>query len=117
MELAPIEIVFYDDEDKETVRFTRSRIPSYILDLAIDLGGQLDALGDAENTQPAAVKTAPLFDFVVELFGNKFTREELKQKTDLVECMSVYQAVLARANGIAVNSVKANPTPPSLKKK
>lgn len=113
---APLEIIFYDADDQEIARYSRNRIPSYLLDMAIDLGHVLGNL-NLDQDKPAAELTAPLFDFIVELFGNKFSRDELKKNTDLIECMAVYRAVLARAQNIVTGFAKGNPIPPSPKKK
>lgn len=115
--LPAIEIIFYDDDDAVIATHRRNRIPAYVLDMAIDLGAKLENLGSDDGT-PAADQTAPLFDFIVELFGNKFTREELKQHADLMDCMSVFRSVLARGNMLATQMAQANPTmPPSRKTK
>ena len=110
MNLSPIELTLYDDEDKEIGKLSRTRIPSYLLDMAIDLQSKF---GDEENYQNADA----LFDFIVEFYGNKITRDELKQKTDLIECMTVLGAVLTRANSLAMEFSKANPPVPSPRKK
>ncbi|GEM_PF-2192789 len=114
---APIEVIFYDEDDQEVDRFTRNRIPSYLLDMAIDLSKSLNQTAMTSGEQSGAEVTAPLFDFIVELFGQKFTREELKRQTDLSECFSVFHAVLARANNLAAGFAKGNPTRPSPKRK
>ena len=117
MSLQPIEIIFYNDDDEVVTTHTRNRIPAYILDMAITLGESLKSLSQVEDTSSAAEKTAPLFDFIVELFGGKFTRDELKRQADLVDCMSVYRSVLARANSLAIEMAHGNPQPPSSKKR
>ncbi len=112
--LAPIKLDFYNDEDVVVKTFERRRIPTYLFDTAIDLQ---KALQKNENTQEV---TNALYDFIVEFFGNKFTREELKKNTDLIECISVLGAIPARANQMAKQFAiqnAANPTLPSPKKK
>lgn len=106
---APIELKFYTDEDEVEKTWSRNRVPTYMLDSAIALQG---SLGDGEQTQE---KVDRLYDFIVEFYGNKFSREDLKQKTDLVECMSIIGQVLGRANQLAMQFA-GNPTPPSRKK-
>ena len=109
MDTSPIELIFYDDEDKETQRFSRKRIPSYLLDEAINL--QNAAEGDGQKNSDA------VFDFVVEFYGNKFTREELKKQTDLLECLSVIISVVTRASSLTKEFARLNPQVPSPKKK
>ena len=111
MDIAPIELNFYDEEDQVVATHKRSRIPSYLLDMAIDLQSQLSV--DDEGKQ----NTDALFDFIVEFYGNKFTREEVKQKTDLIECMSVLRSIITRASALTREFAQANPPGPSPKMK
>ena len=108
---APIELNFYDDEDQVVATHKRARIPSYLLDTAINLQSELAAGDDGKQNTDA------LFDFVVEFFGGKFTREELKKKSDLIECMAVLQSVIMRASQLTREFAKANPQVPSPKKR
>lgn len=109
MDLAPIELNLYDEEDQVVGTLKRSRIPSYLLDSAIDLQKQLAA---GEKGQQ---NTDALFDFIVEFYGQKITRDELKKQTDLLECMNVLRSVLTRASGLALEFAQANPPGPSPK--
>ena len=111
MDTAPIELNFYDEDDQVVDTHKRSRIPSYLLDMAINLQSQLSV--DDEGKQ----NTDALFDFIVEFYGSKFTREEVKQKTDLLECMSVLRSIITRASALTREFAKANPPGPSPKKK
>lgn len=111
MDSAPIELNFYDDEDQVIATHRRSRIPSYLLDMAINLQGSLAAGENGEQNTDA------LFDFIVEFYGNKFTREEVKRKTDLLECVTVLQSIIARATSLTLEFAKANPRGPSPRKK
>ncbi len=109
MDAAPIELNFYNDDDEVIDTKRRTRIPSYLLDMAIDLQKQMN--GDGQDNADA------VFDFIVEFYGNKFTREEVKKQTDLIECMAVLRSILARANSLTLKFAKANPPVPSPKKK
>ncbi len=109
IDAAPIELNFYNDEDEVIQTHRRTRIPSYLLDMAINLQQQMN--GDGQDNVDA------LFDFIVEFYGKKFTREEVKQKTDLIECMTVLQSILARATSLTLEFAKANPPVPSPKRK
>jgi hypothetical protein len=109
--MAPIELNFYDEDDNVVATHKRTRIPSYLLDMAIGLQNDLSEDGGDQKYSDA------LFDFIVEFYGSKFTREELKKQTDLLECMAVLQSVLARATGFAREFAVANPRGPSPKKK
>lgn len=109
--LAPIELNFYNDQDEVEKTFSRNRIPAYLLDMAINLEQAFTGNGQTQDNVNL------LFDFIVEFFGKQFTRDELKQKADLVECMSVLPAILARANQLATQFARVNPTVPSPKRK
>jgi len=111
MDAAPIELNLYNDQDEVTGTLKRSRIPSYLLDMAINL--QESLAGEESDKQNADA----LFDFIAEFFGNKLSRDELKKQTDLIECMSVVRSILARAGALTVEFAKANPRGPSPKKK
>lgn len=106
---APIELKLYSENDEVTGTLSRTRIPSYLLDIAINLQNEFSKDGEPN--------TDALFDFIVEFYGNKITREELKQKTDLIECMSVLRSVIARAAQLTMEFAKANPRGPSPKKR
>jgi hypothetical protein len=114
MALTAIELNFYNDEDEIIETYTRIRVPSYLLDMALDLEKDM---GDMDDGRPGSEKTAPLFDFVVEFYGNKFSRDKLKMHTDLGECMSIYQATLGRAYSLMSQQKTADPTLPSRKRK
>jgi hypothetical protein len=111
METAPIELHLYDEDDQVIDTLSRTRIPSYLLDIAIDLQSKL-----AENEE-GPQDTNALFDFIVEFYGHKIDREQLKKQTDLIECMTVLRSVLARASGLALEFAQKNPQGPSRKKK
>jgi hypothetical protein len=111
METAPIELTLYDNDDKVIGTLSRARIPSYLLDIAIELQSKLT------QDEQVPQNTDALFDFIVEFYGNKITRDQLKQQTDLIECMTVLRSVLARASGLALEFAQANPRVPSPKKK
>jgi hypothetical protein len=110
MDAAPIELNFYNENDEVTDTHRRSRIPSYLLDMAIELQKQLSK---EDGNQSADL----LFDFIVEFYGGKFTRDELKKKTDLIECIAVVRSIIARANALTLDFAKENPPVPSPKKK
>lgn len=109
MDVAPIELNFYNEQDEVTDTHRRSRIPSYLLDMAINLQKEMGEDGQG--------KADALFDFIVEFYGKKFTREDVKEKTDLIECIAVLRSILARANQLTAEYARVNPPVPSPKKK
>jgi hypothetical protein len=107
---SPIELTLYDENDEPIDTLSRTRIPSYLLDMAIQLQTTL-----AEN--PETPNGDALFDFIVEFYGRKVDRETLKKQTDLIECMTVLQAIITRASSLALEFAQGNPRGPSPKRK
>ena len=110
MDTAPIELHLYNEQDEIVDTLRRARIPSYLLDMAI-------ALQETMSSQEGTSQSDALFDFVVEFYGNKISREELKKQTDLIECMAVLRSIITRASALTMEFAKANPPGPSPKKK
>lgn len=110
MPLAPIELNLYNVDDEIIGTLSRSRIPSYLLDMAIDLQNSMTADTEKPNSDV-------LFDFIVEFYGHKVEREDLKQQTDLVECMAVLQSIMTRATQLMAENARQNPQVPSPKRK
>ena len=110
MDLSPIELNLYNEKDEVIDTLSRTRIPSYLLDMAIELQEQFASEEGAKNADA-------LFNFIVEFYGKKIDRETLKQQTDLIECMSVLRSIITRASGLALEFAQGNPQRPSPKKK
>lgn len=110
-DLAPIELNFYNEQDEIEKTYRRSRIPSYLLDMAIGLQEGLS--GDSVDQS----NVDALFNFIVEFYGGQFSIEDLKRKTDLLECMTVLRNILARANNLMRGFTEANPPRPSPRRK
>lgn len=113
--LPPIKLTLYKD-DEEIGTFTRNVIPWGVLKKAINLQNSMNVpatskkwwqvwLKDKETTKEEAQMNA-ISQFVVELFGNKFTVKQLEEGADVSEIMTVFRSVISRAN----SAVKANPT-------
>lgn len=107
----PIELNFYDENDEVIATHAIHRVKTKFLKTAIRLEKEINDLNNIGEEQINVLN-----NFIVEIFGNKFTADELEEKTDLIECYSVLGAVFSRANGLAAQFAK-NPIPPSLKKK
>lgn len=111
MDFPPIELRLYNENDEVIDTLSRTRIPSYLLDMAIELQEQFASENGPKNADA-------LFDFIVEFYGNqKITREDLKKQTDLIECMTVLQAIITRSTNLMTEHIQANPQRPSPKKK
>jgi len=109
--IAPIELPIYDENDNVIDTLSRTRIPSYLLDMAIQLQSQFSEEKDGEQNTDA------LFDFVVEFYNRKYNREQIKKGTDLLECMNVMRSIITRASQLTQEFAKANPRVPSPKRK
>lgn len=123
--LPPIKLTLYDTNDEPIETYERSRIPWGILKKAIALQTKVKQAETKEEARQwwrvwkkddkATVEDAQILaisQFVVELFGNKFTVRQLEEGADTPEVMAVFRAVIARANQ-AVNSSGVNPQKPS----
>jgi len=98
----PMVIMLYDPETDE-VRATYSRmfVPWKLLKLAVRLAKTLDVEDMTEENMD------DLAGLVVEVFGNKFSVEEVNNGTDVGEMMTVLYTIIAKARG-----AMPNPTPP-----
>lgn len=110
MDRAPIELHLYNENDEVIDTLRRTRIPSYLLDMAMELQNSFTGEQSPKNADA-------LFNFIVEFYGNKVDLESLKKQTDLIECMSVLRSIITRASGLATEFARANPPGPSPKKK
>lgn len=121
----PIELTLYDQDDQPKETFQRNVIPWGLLKKAIGLQKQFEDKGTAEkkpwwkiwqkdeSTTAEEAQMRAISQFVVELFGNKFSVKDLEVGADIGEVMTVFQTVIARAS----STVKLNPTrKPSFKK-
>lgn len=110
--LSPITLVFYGEDDEKENEYVLHRMKTKLLKSAVRMGRELKNPQEMDEEQ-----INMLLDFIVELFGNQFTREELEEKTDLMECFSVLSQVFNRAGSLVGQFAKSNPPVPSLKKK
>jgi hypothetical protein len=121
----PIEITLYDANDEPIETYSRSVIPWGLLKKAVRMMAELNKTEKPAKKKHFWEKDIPeklaeerqmeaISQFVVELFGNRFSVKDLEQGADVGEIMTVFQAVIARANA----TINANPTPrvPSKKK-
>jgi hypothetical protein len=120
----PIELTLYDEKDEPKETFQRNVIPWGLLKKAISIQKIATATSTQQKmwwefwktSEESTVEEAQMraiSQFVVELFGNRFTVKELETGADIGEIMTVFKAVIARANA----SVIANPTPPPSSRK
>jgi hypothetical protein len=118
---APIKLTIYDPETHESVKeLQTSLVPWGILKRAIRLVKSLGGVMDEMKTAQAAQDVMAVLDkldegtvdeltgLVCDVFGGKVTIEELNRGTEIMEMVTVLQAVVSRAMG----SFGGNPTPP-----
>lgn len=91
MKNTPITITLYDENDEVKGEHQRLIIPWNMLKRALKFREL-----DTENLEETFDELA---GFVCELFGNKFTVDELGEGCDIAEIFAVIQAVVARAGG------------------
>jgi hypothetical protein len=98
---APIKITLYDPETDEIKKeYSRSFVPWRLLKRAISLSKNLSDINEENITPEDADAIASL---VVDVFGDRFSVNELNDGADLGEMMTVLQAIIARAEGIVPN--------------
>ncbi len=90
----PMQITLYDpatDEVKAT--YSRVFVPWKLLKLAVRMAKKLDP----ENMTEEDVDQ--LSGLIVEVFGNRFSIEDLNDSADISEMMSVLNTIIAKARG------------------
>jgi len=97
----PMVIRLYDD-DNEFKEYTRLFVPWKLLKMAVTLAKELNL--DPENMTEKDVDA--LSGLVVEVFGNQFSIDDVNEKADVSDMISVLHTIIAKATG------NANPTPP-----
>jgi len=99
---SPLKITLYDKEtNEEKATYSRTFVPWKLLKQSLHLAKEVDF----ENLTPESIDL--LAGLVVEVFGDKFSVQELDEGADLSEMGTVLQAIVSRARGLA-----ANPIPP-----
>jgi len=94
-------ITLYDDDSEPIKTYERGFVPWRLLKRAVRLANNMekDNLKESDLDELAGL--------VVEVFGNKFTIDELNDHADVGEMMTVLTAIIGKAG-----SGMGNPTPP-----
>ncbi|MBP7212734.1 MAG: hypothetical protein KBA03_00735 [Anaerolineaceae bacterium] len=101
-----INLKLYGENDEVEAEYNRSFVPFRLLKKASQMMKTIQNFGDdMENISEDAIDQ--LADFVVEFFGNKFSRDDLMDKADMGEIMAVVTAITMKMSGTS-----PNPTPP-----
>lgn len=104
-----ITLNIYDENDEVVRTLNRSFIPWGILEFAIDMQEEFADVEVAEDGTPMNIGRAQidrLTEFVVFVFGDAVSPEELKKGASLVDMFAVFRQVFAMVSGI----MKENPT-------
>jgi hypothetical protein len=105
---APLRLTLYDPATNEVRKeFVRSFVPWRLLKKAVQLSKSLANLDEKNLTEEDVDAITSL---VVDAFGDQFTLADLNDGADLAEMMTVMQAIVSKAQGIA-----PNPPPPGKK--
>ena len=100
----PMVITLYDPEtDEIKATYSRMFVPWKLLKLAVRLAKTLDAQNMTEEDVDS------LAGLVVEVFGNRFSIQDLSDGADVGEMMTVLNTIIAKARG-----AMPNPTPPGV---
>ncbi len=101
-----INLKLYGDDDEVEAEYNRSFVPFRLLKKASQMMKTIQNFGDdMENISEESIDQ--LADFIVEFFGNKFSRDELMDKADMSEIIAVVTAITMKMAGNV-----PNPTPP-----
>lgn len=102
----PMQITLYDPEtDEEKGTFSRAFVPWKLLKAAIRLQKDID-LENLANLKEEDVDK--LTGLVVEVFGNRFSIDELNEGADISNMVAVLNQIVAKASG----NLPRNPTIP-----
>jgi len=96
----PMVIRLYDIEN-EYDEYTRLFVPWKLLKVAVRLSKELTLDPDNISEEDADA----LASLVVEVFGNQFSIEDLNEKADIADMISVLNTIVSKATG-------SNPTLP-----
>jgi hypothetical protein len=103
----PIKITFYNPDDSIKAEYSKLRIPLGLVDIVLDM---------AENQEPKSDRQTweVIKSFIVEVFGEQFTLDELNKGADLGDILSVFNMVLTKINNVS-RSFNPNPIRPGIR--
>jgi len=103
----PIQITFYNPDDSVKAEYSKLRIPLGLVDIALDMSENQEPKSDRETW--TAIKS-----FIVEVFGEQFTLDELNKGADLGDIISVFNMIVAKIGNV-LKSFNPNPTRPGIR--
>ncbi len=89
----PMQITLYNEDNEVVGTFTRLFVPWKLLKAAVRLAKKLDLSNMSEED------VDDLAGLVVEVFGNKFSIEDLSNGADISEMVAVLNTIIAKAQG------------------
>jgi hypothetical protein len=111
-----LKLTLYNADDTIHRELTRSITPWGILERALDLQDMFASLESDEHGQPVGVTrehVQELTDFVVFVFDDGVTAEELKRKASVADMLELYQQIFAMVQ----QTMPKNPTAALAKQK
>jgi hypothetical protein len=103
----PLKITLYDPETYEVIKeFTQMFVPWKMFKAAIHIS---KSLGDIDFSNSANIPEETydeITTFIVEVFSNRFTAEELGNGAEFNELLPVINQIISKAKNLG------NPTPP-----
>lgn len=97
-----MQITLYNEESEPIQTYSQGFVPWRLLKAAVKLAGSMDQNNLKEEDLDA------LAGLVVEVFGNKFSVDDLNAQADVGEMMTVLTAIIGKASG----GIGGNPTKP-----
>jgi hypothetical protein len=92
-----IELTLYSDNDDPKTTFRQSFIPWKMMKEAVKLIKKAEKFNNPENIDEETLDS--LSDFVVAVFRDKFTREDLENGAEPSEVLTVIKQVVAKVSG------------------
>lgn len=110
--LAPLRLTLYGANDEIKRELTRSIIPWGILERAIDLQEEFENVQMQDGT-PVSIsreQVDKLTDFVVFIFDDTVTRDELKRGASIADMLQLYQQIFRMVSQIMPRNPTTAPT-------
>ena len=107
--LQPLKLTLYKSNNEVDRELTRSFVPWGILERALDLQEQFEGLETDEHGQPIGITrehVQALSDFVIFVFDDQVTGDELKRKAALPDMLALYRQIFA----MVTQTMPQNPT-------
>lgn len=92
-----IVLTLYDENDEEKRTYSRSFVPFRLLKNAVRMAKFAEFGNDISKFDEEMINE--IADFVVDFFGNKFSREELLESADVSEVIATMTAIMTKIKG------------------